>query len=142
MYTCHQRSSVTIEHGYVLRARVTMQMGHELPNMVGVDTKKLDRRMSRVLPQYMSMGATGMGAMGEMEMPIPPNSLPMRGGKGPFSYIDMGGMFTILKVREGGAASDFDGWYKYPKGSVAGSADPTRMKQDGIDPSRGRKKGN
>ncbi|HEY6558723.1 MAG TPA: copper oxidase [Polyangiaceae bacterium] len=115
---------------------VMMQMGHGLPNMVGVDTKKLDRRMSRVLPQYMSMGATGMGAMGEMEMPIPPNSLPMRGGTGPFSYIDMGGMFTILKVRDGGAESDFEGWYKYPKGSVAGAADPARMKQDGIDLSR------
>jgi hypothetical protein len=116
---------------------VMMQMGHDLPNTVGVDTKQLDRRMSRVLPEYMSMGATGMGAMGEMEMPIPPNSLPMRGGQGPFSYIDMGGMFTILKVRDRGAPSDFEGWYPYPKGSVARAADPARMKQDGIDATHG-----
>lgn len=70
---------------------VMTQMGHGIPNMVGADTRRLDRRMARVAPDYMSMGQTGMGGMGEMEMPTPPNSLPMRGGRGPFSYIDMGG---------------------------------------------------
>ena len=55
---------------------VMTQMGHELPVMVGVNTKKLDQRMGRVAPEYMTMGTTGMGGMGEMEMPIPPNSLP------------------------------------------------------------------
>ena len=49
----------------------------------------------------MTMGETGMGDMAEMGMPVPKNSIPMVGGKGPFGYIDMGGMFTILKVREG-----------------------------------------
>ena len=58
-------------------------MGHGLPPMVGADMKRVDRRMSRVMPDYMTMGTTGMGGMGEMEMPIPPNSLPMRGGAGP-----------------------------------------------------------
>jgi len=48
----------------------------------------------------MSMGQTGMGGMGEMQMPIPPNSLPMRGAPGPFGYIDMGGMFTLIKIRD------------------------------------------
>src|SRR5688572_32924319 len=106
-------------------------MGHDLPPMVGVDTEKLDRRMARVLPEYMTMGTSGMGNMGEMEMPIPANSLPMRGAHGPFSYIDMGGMFTILKVRDD-PAKDTAGWYRHPKGTVAGPADPARMAEDGI----------
>ena len=112
---------------------IMMQMGHGLPPMVGVNTKQLDQRMSRVMPEYMSMGTTGMGGMGEMEMPIPPNSLPMRGTHGPFGYIDMGGMFTVLKVREDPSTADLHGWYEYPKGSVADRADPARLAADGID---------
>ncbi len=111
---------------------VMMQMGHGLPNMVGVDTRKLDHRMSRVLPEYMTMGTTGMGGMGEMEMPMTPNSLPMRGGAGPFSYIDMGGMFTVLKVRDNPGRADPNGWYAHPAGTVAGPADPRQMSADGI----------
>ncbi len=110
-----------------------MQMGHGLPSMVGANTKQLDQRMSRVMPEYMSMGAAGMGGMGEMQMPIPPNSLPMRGAPGPFGYIDMGGMFTVLKVREDPSTADLHGWYEYPKGSVADRADPSRLAADGID---------
>jgi FtsP/CotA-like multicopper oxidase with cupredoxin domain len=116
---------------------VMMQMGHGLPNMIGVNTRKIDHRMSRVLPAYMSMGQTGMGGMGEMQMPIPPNSLPMRGAPGPFSYIDMGGMFTILKVREDPAAADAAGWYEHPKGTVAVRADPAQLSADGINLSKG-----
>jgi len=112
---------------------VMTQMGHGLPNMVGVDTRKLDRRMSRVDPEYMTMGTTGMGGMGEMEMAIPPNSLPMRGGDGPFGYIDMGGMFTVLKVRGTPRPEDRDSWYQHPAGTVAGPADAARMRADGID---------
>jgi FtsP/CotA-like multicopper oxidase with cupredoxin domain len=113
---------------------VMTQMGHGLPPMVGVDTKVLDRRMARVDPRYMSMGTTGMGGMGDMNMPIPPNSLPMRGGPGPFSTIDMGGMFTIIKVREQPSESDVDGWYAHPPGTVASLATPTAMAADGITP--------
>lgn len=115
---------------------VMTQMGHGFQPMTGVDTKRLDSRMRRVLPDYMSMGSTGMGGMGEMEMPIPPNSLPMRGGVGPFGYIDMGGMFTILKVRENPDGADPNGWYEHPAGTVAGPADPAAMRADGIDDSR------
>jgi FtsP/CotA-like multicopper oxidase with cupredoxin domain len=111
---------------------VMTQMGHGLPNMVGTDTSALDRRMSRVMPEFMSMGAQGMGGMGEMEMDIPPNSLPMKGAMGPFSYIDMGGMFTVLKVREDPESADPNGWYAHPAGTVAGPADPARLAQDGI----------
>jgi hypothetical protein len=58
----------------------------------------------------------------------------MRGGKGPFSTIDMGGMFTILKVRDDPDAEDGNGWYVHPNGTVANKADSVKMKADGIDP--------
>jgi hypothetical protein len=110
-----------------------MQMGHGLRPMVGADTRKLDRRMERVTPAYMSMGQQGMGGMGEMNMPVPENSLPMRGAPGPFSYIDMGGMFTILKVREDPRSADVNGWYEHPSGTVAGPADVAQMAKDGVE---------
>jgi hypothetical protein len=109
-----------------------MQMGHALSPMVGVDAKRLDRRMSRVMPEYMTMGTTGMGGMGEMEMRVPPNSAPMRGGAGPFSYVDMGGMFTILKVRDRPETADPKGWYVHPPGTIATTADPADLLMDGI----------
>ena len=38
--------------------------------------------------------------------------IPMVGGAGPFGTITMGGMFTILKVRENLASYDKDpGWF-------------------------------
>lgn len=46
----------------------------------------------------MTMGQTGMADMG---MPVPANSIPMLGGQGKHDYITMGGMFTVLKVRDG-----------------------------------------
>jgi FtsP/CotA-like multicopper oxidase with cupredoxin domain len=111
---------------------VMTQMGHGLPPMIGVDTKALDRRMARVDPRYMSMGTNGMGGMGDMDMPIPPNSLPMRGGPGPFGTIDMGGMFTIIKVREQPSEADLDSWYANPPGTVATLATQAGMEADGI----------
>lgn len=109
------------------------QMGHDVPNMIGANTAALDQRMNRVMPDYMTMGTRGMGDMGAMKMPMPPNSLPMRGAPGPFGYIDMGGMFTVLKVRDDPSGPDAMGWYKYPAGTVAREADPTRLAEDGID---------
>ena len=73
-----------------------------------------------------------MGNMGDMRMPIPPHSLPMRGGPGPFGTIDMGGMFTVVKVRDNPETADPAGWYAHPQGSVAGPADPERMRLDGV----------
>jgi FtsP/CotA-like multicopper oxidase with cupredoxin domain len=113
---------------------VMTQMGHGVPSLIGADTRKLDRQMAKLVPGYMTMGTHGMGNMGEMNMPIPENSLPMRGAMGPFSYIDMGGMFTILKVREPTETAAPSPWYGHPEGTVAGVADPARMRADGIDP--------
>ena len=99
--------------------------------MIGVRTDGLDEKIRPLLPAYMTMGTTGMGEMAEMSMRVPNNSIPMVGGMGPHDYITMGGMFTILKVRDDPAA-DPDGWYAHPPGTVAGRADPARMRADGI----------
>jgi FtsP/CotA-like multicopper oxidase with cupredoxin domain len=113
---------------------VMTQMGHGAGVMVGADAKKIDDRVQKLVPDYMTMGQTGMGEMAEMNMPSPKNSTPMAGGPGPFGYIDMGGMFTILKVRDDASKEDGKGWYAHPAGTVATKADVERMKKDGIDP--------
>lgn len=117
---------------------VMNQMGHDIPNMVGVEPGDLDRRVRQLLPGYMTMGERGMDDMGEHiedgHMPIPENSLPMIGAYGPFDYITMGGMFTILKVRDElpqGYHVD-PGWYEHPPGTVASLASPEELRRDGI----------
>jgi hypothetical protein len=112
---------------------VMTQMGHDAPNMIGANATRLRRSLRRAVPGAMVMGTRGMGGMGDMEMPLPPNSTPMRSTPGPFSSIDMGGMFTVLKVRERPTEADEHGWYAHPEGTVAGPADPARMRDDGID---------
>jgi manganese oxidase len=57
----------------------------------------------------------------------------MRGGKGQFGVIDMGGMFTILKVRDN-PETEGEAWYRHPEGSVATTASAADMAADGIDP--------
>jgi len=112
---------------------VMTQMGHGAIPMTGADTSKVDKRLGRALPQAMSMGQNGMGEMADMGMPAPPNSIPMRSSPGPFSPIEMGGMFTVIKVREKPTDSDAKTWYKHPTGAVAHEADPAQMQTDGID---------
>ena len=112
---------------------VMNQMGHGLPNMVGVDVGDLDQRIRRLLPDYMSMGPQGMGEMAEMGMAVPENSIPMVGAAGPFGYIDMGGMFTLLKVREGITSYEDPGWYQQPKGTEVTTATAEELKHDGIE---------
>jgi manganese oxidase len=92
-------------------------MNHDLPNMIGVDQGKIEEKIRNVLPGYMSMGSTGMGDM--MDMGRPENTLPMMTGTGPFGPIEMGGMFTVLKVREGITSYEDPGWYKHPEGTNA-----------------------
>jgi len=93
------------------------QMAHGLPPMLGVDTAGLDDKVQELLPDYMAMGQNGMGDM--MQMGAPRNSIPMLGGEGPHGAIDMGGMFTILKVREGIGSYEDPGWYAHPPGTQA-----------------------
>ena len=112
---------------------VMNQMGHGLPNLIGVDPGNLDARVRKVVPGYMTMGQTGMADMGEMGMPVPPNSIPMLGGKGKHDTITMGGMFTVLKVRDGVRSYEDPGWYDNPAGTLATTAPGEDLRRDGID---------
>jgi FtsP/CotA-like multicopper oxidase with cupredoxin domain len=112
---------------------VMNQMGHGIPNMIGVAPGEADARIESLLPGYMTMGRSGMGEMADMHgMPVPKNSIPMRGGQGPFGAIDMGGMFTVLKVRERLAGSGDPGWYQHEDGTVAVRATREELRRDGI----------
>jgi len=96
-------------------------MGHDVPTMIGVDQRGVAEKINKLLPDYMAMGERGMAEMGDMEMPLPDNTLPMMTGQGPFGSLEMGGMFTVVKIREGLARGDYKdpGWYKHPEGSLA-----------------------
>ncbi|HEX6703785.1 MAG TPA: copper oxidase [Albitalea sp.] len=96
-------------------------MGHSVPNMIGVDHRGVAERIAKLVPDYMAMGDKGMADMGAMEMPIPANTLPMMAGMGPFGPMEMGGMFSVVKVRDDVKPGDFKdpGWYRHPQGAVA-----------------------
>jgi manganese oxidase len=96
-------------------------MGHNIPTMIGVDHRDVAQKIIKLVPDYMVMGERGMADMGEMEMPLPDNTLPMMSGRGPFGPLEMGGMFTVVKIREGLARGDYKdpGWYRHPQGTVA-----------------------
>ena len=69
-----------------------------------------------------------MHEMAAMNMKGPDNTLPMMAGEGPFGSIAMGGMFTILKVRDKWKPGEDPGWYKNPPGTVAKSINPEKKK--------------
>jgi manganese oxidase len=96
-------------------------MGHNVPTMIGVDHSGLAKKITKLIPDYMVMGERGMADMGEMEMPLPDNTAPMMTGEGPFGGVEMGGMFSVVKVRRDQKPGDYSnpGWFKHPKGTVA-----------------------
>ena len=55
-------------------------MGHLVPTMIGVDQRDVAKKINQLVPEYMTMGEKGMADMGEMEMPLPDNTLPMMTG--------------------------------------------------------------
>jgi len=111
---------------------VMNQMGHGIPNMIGVKHQPLDKAVRPLLPGYMTMGQDGMGEMGDMGMAVPKNSIPMVGATGPYDYITMGGMFTLLKVRDGLARYEDTGWYPQPPDTTARPASRVELTRDGI----------
>ena len=107
-------------------------MGHGIANPLGVDQRGVEQDIRALLPGYMAMGENGMGEHQDHtdsgHMQGPDNTLPMMMGKGPFGNLEMGGMFTVLKVRDELAPGDFrdPGPYRNLPGTVARriSADP------------------
>lgn len=114
------------------------QMGHGIPNMVGVDTRAIEARTADVLPGAMIMGAEGMGDHGEHvergHMQVPANSRPMVGVAGPRGYIPMGGLVTVIKVRAGITSYADPGWFENPPGTEARKASPEELTRDGVAP--------
>jgi FtsP/CotA-like multicopper oxidase with cupredoxin domain len=100
-------------------------MGHQVVNLIGVQQRALSGALSDAAPTAMAMGTEGMADMATMSMPLPPNTLPMMTGTGPFGPIEMGGMFTVMKVREDLAPGDYrdPGWYQQPPGAAAYEVD-------------------
>lgn len=105
------------------KAHHTMNaMGHDIPNPLGVKQQDLAERIREVIPGYMAMGEHGMAEhqvhtdMGHMEGPE--NTMPMMMGEGPFGKLEMGGMFTVVKVRDELPKDGSDpGWYQHPRGT-------------------------
>ncbi|WP_295683812.1 multicopper oxidase family protein [Nevskia ramosa] len=99
-------------------------MGHVVPNTAGVDQSGVEADIRQMLPGYAAMGANGMAEhAGHVSMGLqgPENTLPMMTGEGQFGPIEMGGMFTVVKVRDGQKPGDFTdpGWYRFPKDKIA-----------------------
>ncbi|HVU04360.1 MAG TPA: copper oxidase [Polyangiaceae bacterium] len=111
---------------------VMNQMAHGIPNLIGVNAAGLDDRARKLLPGYMTMGQRGMGE--PMNMAVPPNSIPMVMQRGKHDVITMGGMFTILKVRDRLSGYGDPGWYENPAGTLATNATADELGRDGIDP--------
>ena len=94
-------------------------MGHGVPNMLGV--KQPEAHINKVLPNYMAMGESGMAEHQEHtdrgHMPGPENTLPMMMGEGRYGKLEMGGMFSMIRVRDQlGAQADL---YAAPEGTQA-----------------------
>ncbi len=96
-------------------------MGHDVPTMIGVDHTNVMNQLVDLVPDYMVMGERGMSDMTEMPMAIPENTTAMMTGQGPFGSVEMGGMFSMVKVRKDLAADDYSdpGWFDHPPGTVA-----------------------
>ena len=96
-------------------------MGHDVPNPIGVKQSDLMPKMAGLLPGYMPMGEAGMAEhqMHANHMAGPENTMPMMTGTGPFGPLEMGGMFTLIKVRDGINAYDDPGPYSHPAGTRA-----------------------
>lgn len=105
------------------------QMQHNIGNFVGIRQGDIQNQIKEFYPNFIGiMNVNGMGEMFEMygskrmEMehrPSVPSNLSPIGNPGPFGVIELGGMFTILKVREGLTSYVDPGWYQHPQGTVA-----------------------
>lgn len=98
-------------------------MGHNAANVLGVNQDNVKDKVRDLVPGYMSMGENGMDEMNYMKMKGPENTLPMMGGQGQFGPVGMGGMFTVLMVRDNLKDYDHPGDYPHPKGTVADVVD-------------------
>lgn len=117
------------------------QMQHDLPNLTGINKQGIEERIKQFFPDFMGlMNINGMGDMFEMygtsemmdmgfKMKYPSNLSPI-GSPGPFGVIEMGGMFTIFKVRDNLTSYADPGWYQHPPGTVAEAVNMNDMQHN------------
>ena len=110
---------------------VMTQMGHDIPNLLGVDPSLFDEKLAAAVPDYLQMGR-GTTDPNAPDETLPKNSLPMVGGQAGFGYVTMGGMVTVLKVRDGLTDYADPGHYVHPPGTVADVASAADLTRDGI----------
>jgi hypothetical protein len=113
---------------------VMTQMGHGIPNLVGTDASEFDIELAKHVPALAKMGQMGLDEHDDDVAVIPPNSTPMAGGDGPHGYITMGGMFTVVKIRESLDGDTDPGWYVAPAGTQADLASAEDLARDGVSP--------
>jgi hypothetical protein len=106
--------------------------------MIGVEHRGVVKQLNSLIPDYMVMGERGMADMTEMQMPLPDNTVPMMTGDGPYGSVEMGGMFSVLKVRRDQKPGDYrdPGWFRQPPGTQAVEwtgplATPARARTEG-----------
>lgn len=119
------------------------QMQHDLPNLTGINKRGIEERIKQFFPDFMGlMNINGMGDMFEMygsnemmdmgtKMKYPKNLSPI-GSPGPFGVIEMGGMFTIFKVRDNLTSYADPGWYNHPLGTIAEAVNMSDMNMNGM----------
>ena len=72
-------------------------MGHQVENFIGLSERVLSSAVEPAWRRGPWRWGRGMADMGEMSMPLPPNTLPMMTGTGQFGPIEMGGNVTVMK---------------------------------------------
>lgn len=114
------------------------QMRHDLPNLTGIDKGDIEERIRQFFPNFIGlMNINGMGDMFRMyggsdrmsSMSFPANISPI-GNPGPFGVIELGGMFTLLKVREELSNDNDPGWYEHPANTVASPAEDMTVERE------------
>ncbi len=89
------------------------------PTIEAIEGDRVRILVTKRLPEPTSVHWHGVllpSGMSEMEgmsasMPGRRNTAPMMAGRGPYGTIGMGGMFSLLKVRDTLAGHDDPGWY-------------------------------
>ncbi len=97
-------------------------MGHDIPTFIGVDKNEGRRRRSRNFARNTCRWARpAWPTWARWKWKSPKTPYPMMTGWGPHGPIEMGGMFSVVKVREGISADDYadPGWYENPPGTQA-----------------------
>lgn len=96
-------------------------MSQDVANLIGVDLGEVARKITNLIPDYMVMGERGMADMAAMEIPIPDNTAPMMTGDDPYGSVEMGGIFSVVKVRRNQRPRNYSdpGWYQHPPGTLA-----------------------